>query len=61
MNDNWYVVRVQDNGANVVMSDSDSFDKSYRDYVHFTRMNPRNYYVIVSEKNLVNYFDLVER
>ena len=59
MIDNWYVVRVRDNGANVVMTASSDFEESYRDYAHYMRMNPCNNYTIVHEKNLDKYFELV--
>ena len=59
MTDNWYVVRVRDTGANVVMTTSSDFEESYRDYVHYIRMNPHNDYTIVREKNLDKYFELV--
>ena len=59
MTDNWYVVRVRGSGANVVMSASTDFEESYRDYTHYVRMNPDNYYIVVSENDLSEYFELV--
>ena len=59
MADNWYVVWVRNNGANVVMTASIDFEESYRDYVHYARMNPCNDYTIVHEKSLGKYFELI--
>lgn len=58
MNDNWCVVWIRDEG-NSVMTVSDGFEESYRDYKHFVRMNPDKHYAIVSEKYLGEYFELV--
>ena len=59
MSENWYVVRVRDNGACAIMTASTDFEESYHDYIHFTRMNPCNDYTIVHEKDLGKYFEIV--
>ena len=59
MTDNWYVVWVRDNGANVIMTSSMDFEDSYHDYTHYVRMNPDNNYTIVSEQDLNRYFELI--
>lgn len=59
MSENWYVVRILDNGVNAIMTASSDFEKSYHDYIHFTRMNPSDDYTIVHEKDLGKYFEIV--
>ena len=59
MTDNWYVVWVRGVGANVIMTASTDFEESYRDYTHYVRMNPENDYIVISEKDLSKYFELV--